>query len=286
MPTRAVSGQDLHRAIGRRQFLALPLGALLTRLAVPSSRKMAEAATRTDAYAVDVALLYGVFRCHLDGTLTEVIDPAAGRYHVTADGQGDGIASRVESSGVLMGGRWAPVEVHSYFNVRGRESRSDIVYDWRKRTADYRYRGETFFLRRIRVAHDVLAVSESMRLDDGVSAVLNYQEGRWPPEPDGSFLTHVVRRRRRENEQPEDVQDSYRAEVVPLTFQVAVDPGSGKRTALFDLSRFSSWAKADRPAVITLGQDGRPEQIAMEMILGTSVRLRVGSPGRSEVWRA
>jgi len=274
-----VSERDPHRAIGRRQFLALALPALLVPFAAALGRKRAEAATRTGAYVVDVDLLYGVFGFHLDGVLTEVVDPTAGRYHVIAEGQGEGIATRVESSGLLLSGRWAPGEVHSYFNVRGRESRSDVVYDWGRRTVDYSFRGETFFLRRVRVAHDVLSISEPMRLDDAVSAMLNYQEGRWPPQPDGGFLTYVVRRKRRENEQPDDVEDSYRAEFAPFSFQVAVDPASGRRTALFDLGRFSSWAKPDRPATVTFGTDGHPEQLTMEMILGTSVRLGFASLG-------
>jgi hypothetical protein len=249
------------------------LGVLLVPFAVPLGWTGAQAGTRRGGYVVDVKLLYGLFNVHLDGILTEVVDPTSGHYHVTADGRGDGIENRVESSGLLVSGRWAPGEAHSYFKVLGRESRSDVVYDWKRRTVDYTFRGETFFLRRVRVAHDVLSISESMRVDDAISAMLNYQEGRWPPQPDGRFLTHVVKRMRRENEQPDDIQDSYRAELAPFSFQVAIDPGSRKRTARFDLGRFSSWAKPDRPAVITFGDDGRPQLITMEMILGTSVRL-------------
>ena len=112
-----------------------------------------------------------------------------------------------------------------------------------------------------------------MRVDDAVSAMLNYREGRWPPQPDGSFVTNVVRRKRQENERPDDVQDDYRAELARFSFRVAVDPRSGGRTARFDLGRFSSWAKPDHPATITFGADGNPERMTMEMILGTSVRM-------------
>jgi CBS domain-containing protein len=259
--------------IGRRQFLALVLPALLAPFVVTSARSRAEASTRTRVYVVDVSMLHGVFGLHLDGVLTEVVDSTEGRYHVTAEGRGDGIVSRVDSRGLLLNGRWAPSESHSDFNVLGRHSFSDIVYDWGRRTVNYDFRGETFFLRRVRIAHDVLTVSGSMRLDDAVSAMLNYREGRWPPEPDGSFLTLVVRRKRQENEQPEDAQDGYRAELAPFSFRVAVDPKSGERTARFDLGRFSSWARPDRPATVTFGADGNPERMTMEMILGTSVRL-------------
>lgn len=166
-----------------------------------------------------------------------VLPHRAGRGHVTAEGQGDGIANRVESRGLLLGGRWVPGESHSYFDIEGRESRSDILYDWGRRTVQYDFRGETFFLRRVRIAHDVLSISESMRVDDAVSAMLNYREGRWPPQPDGSFLTNVVRRKRQ--------RTSSRARALQL-------PGGGR----------SQVRRADgalRPrSVFLLGQAGSP----------------------------
>lgn len=261
----------------RRQFLALLSSALLVPVVALPRRKGAEAGTRTGSYVVDVRLLHGLFTLHLDGRFTEVVDPTAGRYHVLADGGGDGIANRVESSGLLRIGRWAPHETHVHLDVMGRESRSDVVYDWDRRSVDYRFRGETFFLRRVRDAHDVLPLSASMRLDDAVSAMLNYREGRWPPEPDGSFWTQMIRRKRREGEKPDDVEDRYRAEFTPVTLRGAVDPGSGKRIGRFDLSPFSSWTRSDRPATIVFGREGHPEQITMELILGTSARLAFGA---------
>lgn len=268
--------QPLDRAGGRRQFLALLLGALLLPVAMPGSRIRAEGRTRAGAYVVEVTLLYGMLDLYLDGRFTEVVDPTAGRYRLIAAGRGDGIATRVESAGLLAGGRWAPRAAHAYFGVLGRESRSAVVYDWDRRTVDYRFRGETFFLRRTRVAHDVLAIPESVHLDDTVSAMLNYREGRWPRQPDGSLRTQMVRRKRREGERPDDVEDRYRAEIAPVTVRDAVDPRSGRRTARFDLSPFSSWARRDRPATITFGPGGHPEQITMELILGTSARLVFG----------
>jgi len=115
-----------------------------------------------------------------------------------------------------------------------------------------------------------------MRLDDAVTAMLNYREGRWPPEPDGSFWTQMVRRKRPEGEKADDVADRYRAEITPVTMRGAVDPGSGRRTARFDLGPFASWARPDRPATIIFGREGHPEQITMELILGTSARLAFG----------
>jgi hypothetical protein len=51
------------------------------------------------------------------------------------------------------------------------------------------------------------------------------------------------------------------------------DP-SGKSTALFDLSRFSSWAKPSEPARVVFAASRRPELITSSMILGTSVTIR------------
>jgi len=82
-----------------------------------------------------------------------------------------------------------------------------------------------------------------MHVDDFISATLNYADGRWPPQADGSLQTHVIRRKKADDEGPDDVQTSYRAELVPFSLKVAPDPESGKLTALFDLTRFSSWAK-------------------------------------------
>src|SRR5260370_36190801 len=95
----------------------------------------------------------------VEGMLSERVDRAGGSYEVKIAGEGDGIANRIESSGVLLNGRWAPQEPHSFFSVKGRKSRSDIAYDWTRRTIAYHFRGETFFLRKLRVADSGVAVA-------------------------------------------------------------------------------------------------------------------------------
>jgi hypothetical protein len=40
----------------------------------------------------------------------------------------------------------------------------------------YHYREDTFFLRRLRVADDVVSIPHGMHLDDSVSAALNYAD--------------------------------------------------------------------------------------------------------------
>jgi hypothetical protein len=263
----------------RRRFLGVVLTAFLARPALAARAAGLEPAAPPTRYAVDVAMLYGVINLHVDGVVTEGVDRRAERYVVTVAGQGDDITNRLESRGLLRDGRWTPLESHSTFDVKGRQSRSDITYDWTRRTIAYKFRGETFFLRRVRVADDVVTVPGGMHVDDTISAMLNYADGSWPAQADGTLQTHVVRRKKPDDEGPDDVRGAYRAELVPLTLRMTSDPASGKATALFDLSRFSSWAKRSEPARITFGRDRRPELLALDMVLGTTVRAEMRYPG-------
>jgi hypothetical protein len=140
---------------------------------------------------------------------------------------------------------------------------------------EYHARAETFFLRRMRVVDDVLRVPATQHVDDVVSALLNYADGVWPGQRDGVYRTHVVRRHRSDNEGADDIAASYRAELVPFELKTSVDPDTGKPTALFDLSRFASWARESRPARIVFSPRRRPELITGSMAYGTSVTVRM-----------
>ena len=94
----------------RRRFLTLSLALLLAPAALRWDRARAAAESRRATYALDAGILYGMLNYHLDGTLTESVDRVGGRYDVTIVGEGDGIANRIESSGALREGRWAPRE--------------------------------------------------------------------------------------------------------------------------------------------------------------------------------
>lgn len=255
--------------ISRRGVLMLPFGLFIRPLAVAAS----DVEVYKASYAADVGILYDMLTLRLRGHIEETIDRKAGQYRVTATGHGSSIENRFESSGVLRGGRWRPIHSKAHFDVRGRQSQTDVVFDWSKREVHYQARGETFFLRRVRQVNDVLSVPDGIHIDDVMTATLNYADRRWPPEADGIHHTFVVRRRRAENEGPDDVAASYRAEIVPLEMKSVPDP-SGKSTASFDLSRFSSWAKPSEPARIVFAASRRPEMIATSMILGTSVVIR------------
>ena len=259
--------------LGRRDFLALALALL----AAPARAARAAVETHQGRFDADVGILFGVLSFHLAGTIDEAIDRAAGRYAVKIRGQGTGIANAVDSTGLLREGRWAPLRTSSLFVVHGRESRVELAFDYGRRAVEYHSRSETFFLRRLRVADDVLPLPEGIHVDDVVSATLNYAEGLWPREPDGTLLTHVVRRHKPAGEGPDDVARRYRAELVPFVLKVVPDAETGRTTALFDLTRFSSWAREDRPARIVFGPHRRPESISSSLILGTSVAIRIAT---------
>jgi hypothetical protein len=243
-------------------------------LLAPLARGSAEPVVRRGHYAVDVAVLYDIFSFHLDGRIEESIDRVTARYHVVIAGEGPSIANHLESSGVLREGRWTPVQSRSWFKIRGRISRTDVDYDHSRHRIDYRARGETFFLRRLRVVEDVVTIPEGTHVDDVISATLNYADGSWSPR-NGSLRTFVIRRSRPADEGPDDVASRYGAELAPLEAKVASDPTSGKSSALFDLSPFSSWMRPSRPARIVFGSNRRPELITTSMILGSSVTIRL-----------
>jgi hypothetical protein len=259
--------------ITRRGFLAGVLAALL------APRRVAAAALerRQAIYTARVGLLYGVLRFEITGTIEESIDREAARYDVRLHGQGSGIENRLESRGTLRRDRWTPDHVRSRFVVHGRESWVDVTFDHERRQIAYKSRSETFVLRRVRQVDDLVAVPEGVVVDDVISASLNYAEGRWPPGPDGALVTHVVRRRRGRREASDEVEAAYRAELVPFELRVGPDPAPGRTSAVFDLTRFSSWALEGEPARIAFGRDRRPEELAATLMLGTSLAVRVAS---------
>jgi hypothetical protein len=262
----------LRVAASRRDFLTLTLALLLA----PTRVLGAEPAVRRGTFAADVGILYSMLNFRLEGGVEETLDRESGRYEVRVAGQGDGIANRIESSGMLREGRWMPLRAASWFQVRGRESRTQIAYDYGRRMVEYHARGETFFLRKLRVVDDMVPLPEGIIVDDALSALLNYRDGFWKPQPDARLRTHVVRRRRSENEGPDDVAASYRAELLPLELKIEPDPETRRASALLDLSGFSSWARRDRPARIVFDDQRRPTLITGSMALGTSLTIRLG----------
>ena len=261
-------------SVNRRQFLTLPLAVVLAPLVGVS----AEIHSRRGSYAVEVSLLYDTLTLRMTGTIDESVDRDAGRYDVKIGGDGTGVANRIESTGYRRDGVWAPLHTRSWFQVRGRESRSEIHYDHDRRSIEYHFRGETFFFRRLRSVDDAVVVPDGVHVDDVMSVLLNYSDDRWTPGPDGAYRTHVVRRRRSDNEGSDDIDPNARAELVPLVLRITKDEATGKPTAVFDMTRFSSWARRGRPARLVFGTNRRPEVLTSSLMLGTSVTVRFRDP--------
>lgn len=252
----------------RRQFLALPLTLLLT------SRLSRAQPAHTAAYHAEIGILFGLFTLALDGLVDEEVDRTAGRYRVVAAGEGDRVAHRIESAGLVRGGRLSPLVTSLSARVMGRESRTRITYDYDRGLAHYHHASETFFLRRRRVAEDVVRIPADQPLDDVVTAALNHAAGLLEADGPGIYRTFVVRRARPPEEGPDDVQPGgYRAEIAPFRFTVTQDKQSSRPVGLVDLTRFSSWASASKPARITFSPDRRPEAIHASLMFGTSFSL-------------
>jgi hypothetical protein len=121
-----------------------------------------------------------------------------------------------------------------------------------------------------------VTIGPGVRVDDPVSVAINYAESSWAADPDGVLRTHVVRRRREAQEGGDDLDGRYGAELVPFALSVAPGPPGGETTGTFDLSGFSSWAWKDRPARVVFGPDRQLRSMTSELILGTSLAVRVG----------
>jgi hypothetical protein len=258
--------------VDRRQFLTLPLVFLLA----PVRQVCAAPGTLRARYSADIGILYDLLNLQLEGSIEQSIDRVAGDYQVRMVGSGLGVAHRMDCAGMLHAGRWKPAWSQSRFDIKGRESHAEITYHWDRRQIEYHARGETFFLRRLRVVDDVVPLSDGTHVDDLMSATLNYVDNRWLAHDDNVHRTLVVRRRRVKDEGPDDIAPSYGAEVVPLELKIVRDR-SGEPAGLLDLSIFSPWAKPSQPARILFGPDRRPKLITSSMMFGTSVTVRINA---------
>ena len=164
------------------------------------------------------------------------------------NGEGDSISLHTDANGIIKQGRFMPVEMRSHSTIRGRESRLDMVYDHDRGTVEYHSVMHTFFLGRRRQVDDTLKLPSDRRVDDLLSAELNFAANVLEQDPDGTYRTFIVRRARPEDEGPDDVSASgYHAELIPLRFQAVPEGASGRLRALIDITSFSSWARRNQP---------------------------------------
>jgi hypothetical protein len=263
-------------SFSRRAFLAASLPLLVIRRAAFAE----DPGRRVFDCWVDVGVLFNLFTFTFKGILVKEINRAAGRYRVTMNGEGDSISLHTEASGMIQKERFMPVETHSINIIRGRESKLDLRYDHGRGIVEYHSVMHTFFLGRRRQVDDTLKLPSDRPVDDLLSAELNFAANVLEQEPDGTYRTFIVRRSRPENEAPDDVSASgYRAELVPLRFQVTSGDGTGRLNSLIDITGFSSWARSNQPARVTFTADRHLESVQTKLILGTTFKARLAATG-------
>jgi hypothetical protein len=263
----------MEHLLSRRQLLAaLPFGLLLGR----GWAHALEDGRSTFTYQLDLSVLFSFLTLSITGTVVQEIDRRAGKYRVTMEGQGTGLSTRTEASGVIRDGRFKPVETRAVHHFRNRQNTSTTTYDHTRQRAEIHAVSHTLLLGRRRQVDDILAIPPGRHVDDLISAELNFADNTLEHEADGTYHTWVVRRARADNEGPDDVSpDGYRAELVPLRFRPSPDAATGGQTALVDITRFSSWARPDQPARVTFGADRHLVSVQSLLLYGTTLRVRV-----------
>jgi hypothetical protein len=259
--------------LSRRQVLALlPLGLLLGRTWAHAQ----EEARSVFGYQLDLSVLYNLLTLSLSGTVVQEIDRRAGTYRVVMEGQGTGITTRTEATGIIRDGRFKPLETRAVHHFRGRQNTSNTTYDYDRQQVEMHGVSHTLLLGRRRQVDDVLDIPPGRHLDDLISAELNFAANTFERDPDGTYHTWIVRRVRAPNEGPDDVvPGSYRAEMVPLRFRPTPDTATGQLTAQIDITRFSSWARPDQPARVTFARDRQLESVQSVLLYGTTLSVRV-----------
>jgi hypothetical protein len=262
--------------LSRRTFLA----ALLPLLASPRAASAEAPARQVFDYSVSVGVLFNLINFALKGTVVKEIDHTAGSYRVSMNGEGDSISLHTDARGMIRQGRFMPLETRSQSIIRGRESRVHMLYDHDRGTVEYHSLMHTFLLGRRRQVDDMLKLPADRRVDDLLSAELNFAANMLERDPDGTYRTFIVRRSRPEDEGPDDVSASgYHAELIPLRFQAVPEEGSGRLRALIDITSFSSWARRNQPASVTFAPDRHLESVQTKLILGTTFHARLAASG-------
>ena len=268
------SQETMALRLSRRAFLAASLPLLVS----PRAALAKAPARQVFDYSVNVGILFNLITFALKGTVVKEIDHTAGRYRISVNGEGDSISLHTEARGMIRQGRFMPVEIRSHSAIRGRESRLDMLYDHDRGTVEYHSVMHTFLLGRRRQVDDMLKLPADRRVDDLLSAELNFAANMLEREPDGTYRTFIVRRSRPEDEGPDDVSASgYHVELIPLRFQAVPEGVSGRLSALIDITSFSSWARRNQPASVTFGPDRHLESLQTKLILGTTFKVRLAA---------
>ena len=266
--------------VSRRAFLTASLPLLASQRATLAQGSPQAPTREVFDCSVNMGVLFNLITFALRGTVVKEIDHTAGRYRVSMNGEGDSISLHTDARGMIRQGRFMPVQIHSHNTIRGRESRLDMVYDHDRGTVEYHSITHTFFLGRRRQVDDTLKLPADRRVDDLLSAELNFAANMLEQDSDGMYRTFIVRRSRPEDEGPDDVSASgYHAELIPLRFQAVPEGASGRLRALIDITSFSSWARRNQPARVTFGPDRHLESVETKLILGTTFKVLLAAGG-------
>lgn len=253
-------------------LIALPFALLLGRKPAQALEDGRSAFT----YKLDLSVLFSLLTLSLSGTVVQEIDRRAGKYRLVMEGEGPAITTRTEATGIIRDGRFKPVETRANHHFRGRPNTAVTSFDYTHHRAEIHAVTHTLLLGRRRQVDDVLALPPGRHVDDLISAELNFAANTFERDPDGTYHTWIVRRVRAPNEGPDDVvTGSYRAEMVPLRFRPTPDAATGQLTAQIDITRFSSWARPDRPAHVTFARDRQLESVQSVLLYGTTLSVRV-----------
>jgi hypothetical protein len=227
------------------------------------------------AYEVDLGVLFNLLTFSLSGAIAGEVDRAGGRYRVTIDGKGLGITAGTESVGVIRAGRLCQRRPAAFTWCADGEP-SHAHHDYEGGLVEYHSLGYTLLRGRRRQVDDVVRLAPGQRVDDLISAELNFAANMLEMEPDGTYRLTVVRRARPDNEGPDDVSpDGYRAELATVRFRALPDAGTGRLTASVDVTGFSSWARSTQPARVAFGPDRHLTSVTSSLILGTTFTLRL-----------
>ena len=244
----------MEHLLSRRQLLAaLPLGLLFGL----RRAQALEDGRSAFGYQLDLTVLFSFLTLSLSGTAVQEIDRRAGKYRVTMDGQGTGISTRTEATGIIRNGRFKPVETKASIHFRNRENTLHHQLRLHPPAGRYSTRSPTPFC------------------SGGGARSTTCWHPRGPPRgrPD---LGRAQLRRRHARAGPDGTYQTYGraprparqrragrclARRLPRRAGTAALPGRARRghrpaDARSSTSRgFSSWARAGQPARVTFAPD-------------------------------
>src|SRR5260370_39945724 len=121
------------------------------------------------------------------------------------EGQGPGMRTGTEATGVIREGRFKPLETRSVHYFRGRENTVATSYDYERQRVELHAVTHTLLLGRRRQVDDTLALPAGRHVDDLISAELNFAAHTLDPDADGPYPPPAMPRPPPPHQPPDDV---------------------------------------------------------------------------------